>query len=163
MLVNLVSRQNLAESISKLLQVMSTESEAKYFSLRGQETPFDQQMKSALNDSDLTELARDVERVKSIMYINGFDISFETFSNPSGEDAVGVWINESMFNHSCVPNTHSSDIADFKFSWTARSVEAGEELTKMYTNEGVPFELRVLLFPYKWGFECACERCVFTR
>jgi len=69
----------------------------------------------------------------------------------------------SMFNHSCVPNTH--DVSDMDATgstvrfYTQRAVRKGEELTIAYFDPGYPLESRQMFLDAQYGFKCTCPKC----
>ena len=79
----------------------------------------------------------------------------------------GLWLNESLFNHSCTPNCTWKQIGDQLFVWTTRDVEAREELTVAYISHDKSFLEREEVFQ-RWiepgvGFSCQCEWCHHMR
>jgi hypothetical protein len=79
----------------------------------------------------------------------------------------GIWLAESMFNHSCTPNCEWSQIGDQMFIRCTRPILAGEELSISYISPDEPYERRVEVFR-RWiapqvGFECQCKSCYTMR
>jgi hypothetical protein len=79
----------------------------------------------------------------------------------------GLWLRESMFNHSRTPNCEWSQIGDQIFIRCTRPILAGEELSISYMSPEEPYERRVKVFR-NWidpqvGFECQCESCYTMR
>lgn len=79
----------------------------------------------------------------------------------------GLWVKESLFNHSCTPNCQDKQIGDQIFVFTTKSVRSGEELTISYVPGETPFTEREATFE-DWtdrgiGFQCQCEWCHEVR
>lgn len=79
----------------------------------------------------------------------------------------GLWIQESQFNHSCIPNSTWSQIGDHMFIRTTRQVQRGEELCISYTAAELSYSKRCEIFQ-NWvrpgvGFQCACDLCHLLR
>ena len=80
----------------------------------------------------------------------------------------GIWINESLFNHSCIPNCAWSQIGDHMFLYTTRPVPKGEELCISYVDSEKPFQTKENETFAHWigtgqGFKCCCEWCYCMR
>lgn len=85
----------------------------------------------------------------------------------SSDRGSGLWVIESMFNHSCVPNCAWTQIGNHMFIRSTRPINAGEELCISYcgTDDTYPERLekfRGWIKPGE-GFECACEWCHTLR
>ena len=79
----------------------------------------------------------------------------------------GIWLRESLFNHSCTPNCTWAIVGDHMFIRTTRPVEEGEELCISYVAQNQSFDERTKLFE-RWtgpgnGFECRCQWCCAIR
>jgi hypothetical protein len=79
----------------------------------------------------------------------------------------GLWIKESMFNHSCAPNCIWSQIGDHMFIRSTRPISSGEELCITYVGNKETYEAKKAKFA-GWigqhdGFECQCEWCYAMR
>lgn len=79
----------------------------------------------------------------------------------------GLWLNESMFNHSCTPNCTWSQIGDYIMIRTTRPVAKGEELCVSYCPLSHSYAERVETFS-SWispnvGFICQCPWCTAIR
>ena len=90
--------------------------------------------------------------------------------NSMESNGVGLWINESLFNHSCTPNCTWNEIGDHMFMRTSRPVKAGEELCITYTGLQESYSERKRIFEHwapqqgsKGGFVCACDWCNLMR
>ena len=70
--------------------------------------------------------------------------------SPPKDLGSGLWINESCFNHSCIPNCAWSQIGDHIFIRTTRDIEAGEELCVSYVDCECSFAEREQTFS-RWG------------
>ena len=98
----------------------------------------------------------------------------KSFAEREGEERAnifhsgsGIWVNESLFNHSCTPNCTWKQIGDQMFVWTTRDVEAREELTLAYISHDASFLEREVAFK-RWiqpgvGFTCQCDWCHHMR
>eukprot|EP00978_Attheya_sp_CCMP212_P032131 scaffold123972_cov51-Attheya_sp.AAC.2 len=83
------------------------------------------------------------------------------------ETGSGVWLKESMFNHSCTPNCAWGQIGDHMFVRATRDILDGEELFISYVPLDESYVKRKEIFG-NWGrcgegFECACEFCHLMR
>ncbi|GKY98779.1 hypothetical protein MPSEU_000834100 [Mayamaea pseudoterrestris] len=80
------------------------------------------------------------------------------------EPGTGLWLTESMFNHSCVPNCTWQQIGDHIFIRSTRPISSGEELSVTYVPHQDTYSERVAAFG-RWGtgFECKCEWCHTIR
>ena len=79
----------------------------------------------------------------------------------------GLWLTESKFNHSCIPNCTWTQIGEHMFIRSSRPIQKGDELCISYTALDMPYETRKQGFA-NWvnpnvGFSCACERCHLLR
>lgn len=79
----------------------------------------------------------------------------------------GLWLEQSMLNHSCTPNCVWSQIGDHMFVNTTRAIEKDEELCILYTPLESSHEERTKEFA-DWikpnhGFSCACNHCHLFR
>lgn len=71
--------------------------------------------------------------------------------NPSFADqeflaGCGIWMNKSLFNHSCIPNCRWTYIGDHIFVETTRNVHAREELSLSYLDPNTTFSVREEIF-----------------
>lgn len=78
----------------------------------------------------------------------------------------GLWIKESMFNHSCTPNCSWLLVGDHMFMRTTRPVAENEELCVTYVGD-LSYQHVVESFK-DWvkpgtGFTCACDLCDLLR
>ena len=80
---------------------------------------------------------------------------------------AGLWLKESMFNHSCYPNCSWTQIGKHMFIRATREIKQGEELCVSYVPPNKSFEERKNIFcnwiKHNTGFSCACERCHLLR
>lgn len=80
----------------------------------------------------------------------------------------GLWIEPSLFNHSCIPNCIVNQSGDYMFIRTNRDINKNEELFVKYTDIIDSFSKRVSTFNH-WGegenasFICNCPRCTLCR
>jgi tetratricopeptide (TPR) repeat protein len=89
----------------------------------------------------------------------------EIFHNDS--KGTGLWLRESLFNHSCAPNCSWSCIGDHLFVRANRPIAAGEELCLSYMDSNASYQQRAEAFS-NWvrpgvGFQCVCECCTMLR
>jgi len=125
----------------------------------------------------------DLQRIKSILDINAFSIETErTLPGMQWKEVdliqsqlkvvkslngCGLWLKESLFNHSCCPNCDWMHVGKHMFIKTTRPIKKGEELCIAYTSLYGTYEERKTSFA-KWanqnnGFVCACNLCHFYR
>lgn len=83
------------------------------------------------------------------------------------KNGSGLWLRESMFNHSCIPNCTWAQIGDQMFIRSARPIMSNEELCISYLFHSFGFQKRQQVFA-NWtkpgkGFTCACEWCHLLR
>jgi tetratricopeptide (TPR) repeat protein len=128
----------------------------------------------------------DIPRIRRILSSNVFGSNGESedaqrhwarILNPSAaakdgtgscdSSGSGLWLKESMFNHSCAPNCTWCQIGDHIFFRSARPIQQGEELCVAYTAHENCYEARTELFA-SWissrdGFECQCAVCSALR
>lgn len=79
----------------------------------------------------------------------------------------GLWLKESMFNHSCSPNCVWRCIGDHMFVTSIKPISEGDELFISYVPEVMSYDETTLLFS-NWmgkgnGFQCHCARCTTMR
>ena len=118
----------------------------------------------------------DVDRIRGLCAVNAFRAQgdpWERLTHGPGHVGAppppglgsGLWLRESLLNHSCAPNCTWLQIGDFQFTFTTRAVAAGEELCIAYC-AAMPFTDRREALAH-WapgrGFECRCERCAWLR
>jgi SET domain len=137
----------------------------------------------SLDNSGSTKI--DTKRIRCIVTNNSFaaiggetEITLSHFTrvlsgrSQSGSDepndrGVGLWVNESLFNHSCIPNSAWRQIGDQMFVFATKEVKTGEELTVSYVAQDRTYEERRQTF-CNWvepglGFECQCDWCCMIR
>lgn len=72
----------------------------------------------------------------------------------------GLWIQASLFNHSCCPNADYYMIGEQLFLRTSRAVAKGEEICVSYVSPDLLFaERQEKLSTRHGGFVCNCSRC----
>ncbi|KAL7556218.1 hypothetical protein ACA910_017375 [Epithemia clementina (nom. ined.)] len=91
----------------------------------------------------------------------------ELLKNQTTARGAGLWLRESLLNHSCTPNCAWTLIGDHMFVRTTRPVERGEELCVSYVAEEISFKKRTEIFE-SWtglgnGFSCRCQWCSAIR
>lgn len=79
----------------------------------------------------------------------------------------GLWLKESLFNHSCTPNCIWTQIGDHMFIRTTKAIQKDEELCISYAAIDGTYEVRKNIFA-NWirpnvGFSCACDHCHLFR
>lgn len=81
--------------------------------------------------------------------------------------ATGLWLNESLFNHSCTPNCTFVTIGSFMFVRATRPIETGEQLFVSYRPTETSYKEDTEGFStwitLKEGFVCQCQRCSWLR
>jgi len=163
--------------------------ETKLVSLMNRRSQIRQQVYSlaATSDGNKTDEGNkiDHERIRRLLASNTFsagmdaevEIEWERFKssqrtipNENNRDWIlgsGLWLNESLFNHSCTPNCTWKQIGDQMFISTTKEVHPGEELTISYVSHLKSFQERNDVFR-NWiepgmGFCCQCDWCVMMR
>lgn len=88
---------------------------------------------------------------------NAFCIEDEE-TEPAG---TGVYLEASLFSHSCVPNTARAFRNKKLYIIASENIEPGEEITITYSNNLIADldERRSELYE-SYGFNCACPRCL---
>ena len=137
----------------------------------------------AKSQEDLTLV--DLPRIRRILQVNHISPNHDQFANylssPQRNEAGdsvnamvdlnlesvfggGLWVNPSLFNHSCAPNCAFFVIGDFCFVTTTRDIKPNEELTVPYCSGHLTYTERqhALLTRLDKGFCCQCERCAYT-
>ena len=71
----------------------------------------------------------------------------------------GLWLEPSLFNHSCAPNCHKVLLADWMFVYALRDVASGEECTISYVPVDQSGKERRATLKQAWEFDCRCQRC----
>jgi tetratricopeptide (TPR) repeat protein len=120
----------------------------------------------------------DLPRIRAILGSNSFALQSDSNITlnwkkmhstivPDLKDGSGVWIKESMFNHSCTPNCTWSQIGDHMFISTTREVKKDEELCILYSPLEKSHDERTEIFQnwikHNVGFVCACDHCHLFR
>ncbi|XP_046405953.1 SET domain-containing protein SmydA-8-like isoform X2 [Ischnura elegans] len=96
-----------------------------------------------------------IARVCSVLDVNALDIRL-----PGPSDAVALYADTCLLEHSCVPNTrHSFDERQRIQVSATRAIEAGEHLTTMYTHVLWATQQRRDHLKVTKYFECTCQRC----
>jgi hypothetical protein len=82
---------------------------------------------------------------------------------------LGLWIEAAYINHCCTSNCYYFIISDFMFVISNRDIPINEEITISYIDIlrlREDYERRKEMLS-KWnvtaGFECQCNRCIYTR
>ncbi|KAK1757040.1 hypothetical protein QBC47DRAFT_342056 [Echria macrotheca] len=74
---------------------------------------------------------------------------------------LGLFPEVSRINHACKPNAHIhfSETTLAMTVWSARDIEAGEEITISYAGVDLPSVPRREMLSSTWGFDCSCSLC----
>eukprot|EP00980_Cylindrotheca_fusiformis_P009763 scaffold2153_cov131-Cylindrotheca_fusiformis.AAC.6 len=166
------------QAVSKLRKCSHTEVEAFYRLEAGGEVPTDTVNSNNGGDS---KLVVDLPKIRSILESNRFGVDISNPASPfvlkvpptDGEDGgedefvgVGLWLDVSMYNHSCTPNCTWAQIGDHMFVYACKDIPKGNELCISYVHPALSYKDRVEKFA-KWsggkGFVCGCEWCHWLR
>ena len=84
-----------------------------------------------------------------------------------GQVYSGLWLKESMFNHSCTPNCDVFVVGPHMLIYATKRIEAGDELCISYCSSDLSFSERKERFA-DWyaqgkGFTCHCDYCKLLR
>lgn len=71
----------------------------------------------------------------------------------------GIWLQASMFNHSCLPNASWSWIGDLFVVKANRDIASGEEITVAYVPSSYDYDMRQKTLKAANDFECTCVLC----
>ena len=119
----------------------------------------------------------DLVKIGGILESNRFGIDVKHPSSPielkaPSEEAegdpvgVGLWLDTSMFNHSCTPNAAWTPIGNQMMVYASKDIPKGSEVCISYVHVASSYEDRKERFS-KWsggkGFECGCEWCHLLR
>ncbi|KAF2162892.1 hypothetical protein M409DRAFT_68857 [Zasmidium cellare ATCC 36951] len=81
-------------------------------------------------------------------------------NHPSAHDQTpGIWLQASMFNHSCLPNCTWAWTGDLFVARANRDIAADEELTVAYVPTSYDYEKRKSILRSSNDFECLCPLC----
>ncbi|KAL2031647.1 hypothetical protein VTO58DRAFT_106998 [Aureobasidium pullulans] len=75
------------------------------------------------------------------------------------QNPVGLWINASHVNHSCIPNVAHSYIGDMMILRAAKNIPKGTEITMAYRKPHADPEMRQAEYQKLFGFRCTCNLC----
>ncbi|THX90129.1 hypothetical protein D6D05_00719 [Aureobasidium pullulans] len=75
------------------------------------------------------------------------------------QNPVGLWINASHVNHSCIPNVAHSYIGDMMILRAAKNIPKGTEITMAYRKPHADPEIRQAEYQKLFGFRCTCNLC----
>ncbi|THV98629.1 hypothetical protein D6D18_05201 [Aureobasidium pullulans] len=75
------------------------------------------------------------------------------------QNPVGLWINASYVNHSCIPNVAHSYIGDMMILRAAKNIPKGTEITMAYRKPHADPEIRQAEYQKLFGFRCTCNLC----
>jgi tetratricopeptide (TPR) repeat protein len=131
------------------------------------------------NATDLSTSDINLPKIRSILESNRFGVDVNspaspfTLKSPSSQEdddedyvAVGLWLDVSMYNHSCTPNCTWAQIGNHMFVYACKDVKKGEELCIGYVHPALSYQDREERFA-KWsggkGFACSCEWCHWMR
>ena len=124
-------------------------------------------------DSGYVELFDDIRRLlgpgkavpdNDTLYLLAESINNNAFSIEDEETeaaGTGVYLEASLFSHSCVPNTARAFRNKRLFVIASEDIEPGEEITITYSNNLIAdLEERRKELYSSYGFTCACPRCL---
>ncbi|XP_071438995.1 SET domain-containing protein SmydA-8-like isoform X2 [Hetaerina americana] len=96
-----------------------------------------------------------IAKVCAVLDVNALDVRL-----PGPSDAIALYADACMLEHSCVPNTRHTfdDRLRIRLSAT-RAIAAGEHLKTMYTHVLWGTQQRRDHLKVSKYFECTCERC----
>jgi hypothetical protein len=99
-------------------------------------------------------------RVYSICHLNTFGVYLS--KDHQMMNAVALFREASMFNHSCVPNV--------EFTWNSKTpagefyaisdIKVDEELQISYIDQYASLEDRIKYLKGTYGFDCTCRKCL---
>ena len=75
------------------------------------------------------------------------------------EEASGLWLLPSFYNHSCLANANRYVLGNLMFVRARENIIKGEEINLMYYNK----EEKKNVLEKQWGFTCKCEKCVLNK
>jgi hypothetical protein len=85
----------------------------------------------------------------------------ESFYKPSR--LLGMYPLAAMLNHSCVPNAIRVFSGDVMVAHANTNIVKGQEIVWSYLPPTQPYPVRSDTLQNRYGFECACERCVLEK
>jgi tetratricopeptide (TPR) repeat protein len=171
--VNDESRIKLTEKLIKLIWKQPSLAKLVYRLSAGGDCVIDN------NDDDKV----DISRIRNIVAVNSFAcqdiinlvvtverhlISLrDNYKVQRQPENVGLWLRESYFSHSCIPNCMWTVIGDHIFIYTTKPILEGEELCVSYAATDLPFKQKQEQFG-SWispdcGFTCNCNWCATMR
>jgi len=78
----------------------------------------------------------------------------------TGRHYVGVWTLPGMARHSCCPTANAVCFGDVMVARTARTLQAGDEVTFAFSDIQQPLDVRrTSSMEHRDGFWCNCKRC----
>ncbi|KII85522.1 hypothetical protein PLICRDRAFT_115915 [Plicaturopsis crispa FD-325 SS-3] len=90
---------------------------------------------------------------------NSFGIWQLSASSDSEMFGYGMYVSASYFNHGCTPNIRKERVGRALQFYTARDVDAGDELCISYVDIEDNVWARRQKLHDKWYFDCTCDRC----
>ncbi|KAL7924681.1 hypothetical protein ACQKWADRAFT_319251 [Trichoderma austrokoningii] len=111
--------------------------------------------------------AVDTFRVQAIVELNSFGYRRDhcrgkkpqSDERLSSNESVGIWLQASYTNHSCISNATRAFIGDMMVVRASRDIPAGGEIFMAYHNPEKPLDERQKIFADHYGFQCACDLC----
>ena len=75
------------------------------------------------------------------------------------QNPVGLWINASHVNHSCIQNVAHSYIGDMMILRAAKNIPKGTEITMAHRKPHADPKIRQAEYQKLFGFRCTCNLC----
>lgn len=109
-------------------------------------------------------------QIHQVLILNAFNYSTSSAEDPFRQAdlyrGLGLWIDASLFNHSCYPNVIHSFLSNMILARAACDIVKGDQLFIQYNtgsnkNYQNTYEERQVGFQDSWGFQCRCQVCEF--
>ena len=93
--------------------------------------------------------------INDVINKNSFSADYKMYFRYkiSDEEASGLWLLPSFYNHSCIANGNRYILGNIMFIRARKNILKGEEINLFYFEEGNVLERQ-------WGFICKCEQSV---
>ncbi|KAI1326958.1 hypothetical protein F5Y16DRAFT_399883 [Xylariaceae sp. FL0255] len=152
----------LEDKVNKLLQIYRKLDQAEKDKWKSLHMPNDKNARAYAKQymKRLSSALEDDPKVLAKLFVTADANAYET------EDCDGLYLQASLFNHSCDPNvwydTRVDRIDKGKAHWTGRAtrnIQKGDELCTSYIELYESKEQRRNDLRQTWGFVCACPRC----
>eukprot|EP01112_Ceratiomyxa_fruticulosa_P019680 TRINITY_DN6496_c0_g4_i1.p1 TRINITY_DN6496_c0_g4~~TRINITY_DN6496_c0_g4_i1.p1 ORF type:complete len:720 (-),score=145.58 TRINITY_DN6496_c0_g4_i1:76-2235(-) len=108
----------------------------------------------------------DMSRIADIDMCNGFTWVPNPLNMKVSTDqdsGSGLWIQPSLFNHSCIANCGKYCVGDFMFVYTVLDIQKGEELTLSYLGNTPTYIKSTKQIQQQRNIKCKCPRCLFFQ